>query len=103
MKIESDFCDALVKFVNTKGELLLNYKHVDGAPRTNNEHELFYKQLKHLLRKVIGFGAASSFLLGHGERIVYVKIDEPTDKIREIFLNMDLVKGRELIATERKS
>jgi hypothetical protein len=103
MKIESDFCEALVKFVNTKGELLLNYKRVDGAPRTNNEHELFYRQLKHLLRKVIGFSAASSFLLGHGERIVYVKIDESADKIRDIFLNIDLVKARELIAVERKS
>lgn len=103
MKIESDFCDALVKFVNAKGELLLNHKRVDGAPRTNNEHELFYKQLKHVLRKVTGFGAASTFLLGHGERIVYVKIDEPAEKIREIFLNMELAKGRESIALERKS
>lgn len=103
MKIESNFCEALVKFVNTKGELLLNYKRVEGAPRTNNDHEIFYKQLKHLLRKVIGFGAASSFLLGHGERIVYVKIDESTENIRKIFTNTDLIKARELIATERKS
>jgi len=102
-KVEHDFCEALIKFVNTKGELLFNHKLVEGAPRTNNGHELFYKQLKHLLRKVIGFGAASSFLLGHGERIVYVKIDETSEKIREIFLNMDLMEARALIATERKS
>jgi hypothetical protein len=102
-KIERDFCEALIKFVNTKGELLLNHKRVDGAPRTNNDHELFYKQLKHLLRKVIGFGAASSFLLGHGERIVYVKIDEAAENIREIFLKMNLMKARETISSERKS
>jgi len=101
-KLEKDFCEALVKFVNTKGELLFNHKNVDGAPRTNNDHELFYKQLKHLLRKMIGFAAASSFLLGHGERIVYVKPDESTESIQEIFRNMDISKARELISSERK-
>ncbi len=102
-KLEADFCEAVVKFVNTKGELLFNYRNVEGAPRTNNDHELFFKQLKHMLRKTIGFGAASSFLLGHGERIVYVKIDESTDNIKKIFMNMDLEKARGMISSERKS
>jgi len=102
-KKEQDFCEALVKFVDTKGELLFNFKTIDGAPRTNNSHELFYKQLKHLLRKVIGFAAASSFILGHGERIVYVKPSDPPEKIAEIFRNMDLEAARKTIASERKA
>lgn len=102
-KIEVDFCDALVKFVNTKGKLLFNYRDVEGAERTNNDHELFYKQLKHMLRKMIGFAAASVFLLGHGERIVYVKPDESPEMIREILTSMNLGAARETIANERKS
>jgi hypothetical protein len=44
-KKEKDFCEALMKFVDTKGELLFNFKTIDGGPRTNNSHELFYKQI----------------------------------------------------------
>lgn len=101
--LENDFVIALYKFVSTKGELLFNHKLIDGAPRTNNSHELFYKQLKHLLRKVIGFSAASSFVIGHGERIVYVKPDDSYIKIKEILMNTDFNKARMIISSERKS
>lgn len=102
-QLEKEFIDALNKFVSTKGEQLFNYKKIDGAPRTNNSHELFYKQLKHLLRKVIGFSAASSFLIGHGERIVYVKPDDPFETIKGILMETDFNKARMIIASERKS
>ncbi|MHA1620448.1 MAG: hypothetical protein ACTSVZ_14320, partial [Promethearchaeota archaeon] len=38
------------KFIRTKGEMLFNFKKVEGAPTTNNSHELKFKQLKHFLR-----------------------------------------------------
>jgi len=102
-KKERDFCEALAKFVDTKGELLFNFKTIDGGPATNNSHELFYKQLKHLLRKVIGVSAASSFILAHGERIVFVKPDDSKENIKDIFMNLDHDKARRTIALERKS
>ena len=101
--IEKKFIDELTKYVKTKGGHLFNYKDVENAPRTNNVHELQYKQLKHLLRKVIGFSAANSYLLAHGERIVFVNPRENYDVIREIFKTMDHAKARAIIASERKS
>ena len=91
-----------MKYVKTKGDLLFNYKDVAGAPRTNNAHELQYKQLKHLLRKVIGFSAANSYLVAHGERIVFVEPGESREGNVEIFRTMDHARARGLIASDRK-
>lgn len=102
-KKEKDFCEAFVKFVDTKGDHLFNYKNIEGGPTTNNSHELFYKQLKHLIRKVIGFAAASSYIISHGERIVYVKPGDSPANIREIFVNLDHEAARKIIASERNS
>lgn len=101
--IEREFIEALMKFVRTKGEQLFNYKMVDGAPRTNNSHELAYKQLKHLLRKVIGFSAANAYLLSHGERIIYVDPTLSLEEIVDILKNMDHVEARKKIDSERRS
>lgn len=101
--VEREFIESLMKYVKSKGELLFNFKDVPGAPRTNNAHELRYKQLKHLLRKVIGFSAANSYLLAHGERIVFVNPLETFDSILEIMVSIDHVAARKTIASERKS
>jgi hypothetical protein len=70
---------------------------------TNNAHELKYKQLKHLLRKIIGFSAANCFLLSHGERIAFVNPAETYDGIRQILLEMDVLDARKRIIAERNS
>lgn len=101
--VESQFIEDLTKFVETKGELLFNYKRIKGAPKTNNLHELSFKQIKHFLRKIIGFRTAKYYLLSHGEHIVFVDPDENFEGILEIFKTMDHVKARELIRSERSS
>jgi len=101
--VEALFIEELTKYVETKGELLFNYKRIAGAPKTNNLHELSFKQLKHFLRKIIGFRTAKSFLLSHGEYIVFVDPTESFEGILSILKNMDYAKARKLIRSERTS
>ena len=101
--VEAQFIEDLTKFVETKGELLFNYKRIEGAPKTNNLHELSFKQLKHFLRKIIGFRTAKSFLLSHGEHIIFVNLKENFEDILYILKNMDYGKAREIIRLERTS
>jgi len=89
--------------LKNKGTLLFNFKRIEGAPRTNNSHELAYKQLKHFLRCVIGFHIANYFPLSHGEYIVYVNQNESFEDILEIFKSTDHQKAKELIRSERIS
>lgn len=90
-----------MQFVGTKGELLFNYKLVEGAPKTNNDQELKIKQLKHFLRRVIGHAAASSFLLNHGERLIFVNPKESVSGILEILKSVDYGEVQKRIAAER--
>jgi len=101
--VEAQFIEELTKYVETKGELLFNFKRIEGAPKTNNSHELSFKQLKHFLRKMIGFRTAKSYLLSHGEYIIFVDPQESFEGILEIFKNMDYTKARQLIRSERTS
>jgi len=101
--VEAQFIEELTKYVETKGELLFNYKQIEGAPKTNNLHELSFKQLKHFLRKIIGFRTAKSYLLSHGEYIIFVDPQESFEGILEIFKNMDYKKAREQIRSDRTS
>lgn len=101
--VEAQFIEQLTKYVETKGELLFNFKRIEGAPKTNNLHELSFKQLKHFIRKIIGFRTAKSYLLSHGEYIIFVDPQECFDGILDIFKNMDYKKARELIRSERTS
>ncbi len=98
---ERDFAEALMQFVGTKGELLFNYKLVEGAPTTNNGQELKIKQLKHFLRRVIGHAAASSFLLAHGGRLLFVNPKETASGILEILRSVDYCEAQKRIAAER--
>jgi len=102
-EIEGKFIVELQKYLKNKGKLLFNFKRIDGAPRTNNAHELAFKQLKHFIRRVIGFRAAKYYLLTHGERIVFVNRSESFKGILEILKTMDHYKARELIRSERSS
>ena len=101
--VEAQFIEELTKYVETKGELLFNYKQIEGVPKTNNLHELSFKQLKHFLRKIIGFRTAKSYLLSHGEYIIFVDPQESFEGILEILKNMDYKKAREQIRSERTS
>ncbi|MHA1341166.1 MAG: hypothetical protein ACTSRZ_14230 [Promethearchaeota archaeon] len=98
---EANFIKMLAKFIATKGKLLFNYRRVKGAPRTNNAHELRYKQLKHFLRRVIGQTLANHFLLTHGERLVFVNPDEPEVAIEKMLRAVNFVEARALVAKER--
>lgn len=101
--VEAQFIEELTKYVETKGELLFNFKRIEGAPKTNNLHELSFKQLKHFIRKIIGFRTAKFYLLSHGEYIIFVDPKESFEGILEILKNMDFKKARELIRLERTS
>ena len=101
--VEAQFIEELTKYVETKGELLFNYKRIEGAPKTNNLHELSFKQLKHFLRKIIGFRTAKSYLLSHGEHIIFVNPEESFEEIVKILRGMDFKKARKLIRSERTS
>jgi len=100
---EKKFITDLLKFVGSKGEKLFNFKRIEGAPRTNNSHELMYKQLKHFLRRVIGYNTAKSYLLSHGERIVFVNHAESFEGILKIIKNIDHKLARNIIDSERVS
>ena len=100
---ERKFIKELRKYLKDKGELLFNFKRIEGAPRTNNSHELAFKQLKHFVRRIIGFRTAKYFLLTHGERMVFVNRFESFDGILEILKAMDHQRARELIRSERTS
>jgi hypothetical protein len=102
-EIESTFIKAFAKYIDTKSEQLFNYKIVPGAPKTNNGHELCHKQLKHLLRRIIGAKAASAYLLAHGDRITYVNPRESFDDIVKIISTMDINSASRVIKQERRS
>ena len=97
------FLEALFKFIETKGDLLFNYREISGAPTTNNDLELRFKQIKHLLRRTIGHAAAKYYLMMHGERIFYVNPQEPIEQILQILRNMDQTSARNQIKDERQS
>jgi len=99
--IERDFITQLAKFVKTKGTKLFNYRLIPDAPRTNNGQELAFKQLKHLLRRTIGYSAAANYLLAHGERMLFVNPKESFQRIVEILKEMDWTIDRKRIQAER--
>jgi hypothetical protein len=101
--VEAQFIEELSKYVETKGELLFNFKRIKGAPKTNNSHELSFKQLKHFLRRIIGFRTAKSYLLSLGARIVFVNPAESFEGILEMLKSMDYKKAGEIIRSERTS
>lgn len=101
--VASLFVKALVKYIETKGKLLFNYRTIPGAPTTNNFQELKFKQLKHFLRRVIGHGAAKDYLMVHGERILFVNPRESRDRILEIIKNCNQHEARKEIRINRRS
>lgn len=102
-EVEGKFISELQNYLKDKGDLLFNFKRIEGAPHTNNSHELAFKQLKHFIRRIIGFRTANYYLLTHGERIIFVNRSESFEGILEILITMDHQKARELIRSERTS
>ncbi|HME52239.1 MAG TPA: hypothetical protein VKM55_08470, partial [Candidatus Lokiarchaeia archaeon] len=102
-ELERGFIEAFGKYVDTKAEQLFNFKIVPGAPKTNNEHELCHKQLKHMLRRIIGAKAASAYLLAHGDRITFVNPKESYEEILKILSTMDITAASRIIKKERRS
>jgi len=101
--IEMAFVKALIKFIDTKGAMIFNYRKISDAPTTNNFQELKFKQLKHYLRRVIGHSAAKEYLMVHGERIVFVQPNESRENILEIMKSGDQVAARLEITDNRRS
>ena len=101
--VEYQFIEALLKFFDTKGELLFNYRNILHGPTTNNDLELRFKQLKHLIRRIIGHAAAKHYLMMHGERIFYVNPEENFDQIVEILRNTDQLVAHNQIRLDRLS
>lgn len=101
--VASLFVKELIKYIETKGMLLFNYRSIPGAPSTNNFQELKFKQLKHFLRRVIGHAAAKDYLMVHGERILFVNPEESRENILAIFKNCNQQEAREEIRVNRRS
>lgn len=101
--VETEFIQSLMKYINTKGEMLFNYRKIPDAPTTNNFQELKFKQLKHFLRRVIGHGAAKAYLMAHGEQIVFVDPRESRENIRDIFQSSNQSAIRKEIKAKRRS
>ena len=101
--IEVEFISSLVKYAETKGPLLFNYRTISGAPTTNNFQELKFKQLKHFLRRVIGHKAAKSYFLSHGEQIVYINPKNNREEIEQILRSCDQSQARLFIRANRRS
>lgn len=102
-EIYQKFVQNLVKYANTKGKLLFNYRDIPNAPNTNNFQELKFKQLKYSIRRMIGHQNAKSFFVTHGEAIVYVNPDESLENIREILVNCNQSDLRLEIKSSRRS
>lgn len=99
--VEQEFLKQLIKFVKTKGPKLFAYRQVPDAPRTNNSQEIAFKQIKHLLRRTIGFSAAGAYLLAHGERMLFVNPEESFSNIVKILKTINWSEGRKKLKTER--
>ena len=100
--VVAGFIQGLKKYIETKGQLLFNYRSIPEAPNTNNFQELKFKQLKHFLRRVIGHGAAKDYLMAHGERIVFINPTETREGIRLIFESSDQTVARREIRKNRR-
>ena len=85
--IESTVLEDMIKYIATKGKLLMNYRQVPGAPNTNNFQELEFKSIKYILRRILGYSAAKEYLYAHGERILFVKPNEPEENIHMLLRN----------------
>jgi len=101
--IESTVLEDMIKFIATKGKLLMNYRQVPGAPNTNNFQELEFKSIKYILRRILGYSAAKEYLYAHGERILFVKPNEPEENILMLLRNANQPAIRQMIRSERKS
>ena len=62
-----------------------------------------YKQLKHFLRRVIGYKTIKSYLLSHGESIVFVNHTESFEEILRIIKTIVHKLARDIIDSERVS
>ncbi|WP_391202783.1 hypothetical protein [Psychrobacillus sp. L4] len=76
---DAEFVDNLRRYSNGfwKG-LFACYDH-PILPRTNNDHELFFRRIKRRHRRITGLRSWSRYIMRHGEYIVFAEdaIDDP--------------------------
>ena len=101
--IEQEFLNRLTDFVETKGRKLFTYRALPDAPRTNNSQEIAFKQLKHLLRRTIGYESAGAYLLAHGEYMLFVNPEESFSGIIDILKALDWTTIKQRVTAERTS
>lgn len=101
--IAQEFLNQLTNFVGTKGAKLFTYRTLPDAPRTNNSQELSFKQLKHFLRRVLGYETAGAYLFAHGERMLFVNPTESFFTILEILKTLDWSRAKQRVNAERVS
>lgn len=100
--IEKKVLDELCKYFKTKAVHLMNYRKVNGAPRTNNFEELEFKAVKYILRRTLGYSGAKEYLYSHGERILFVNPNESLSGILSILKSTDQRLARQTIRNERE-
>ena len=100
--LETQVLTGICKYIETKGEQLMNYRLVNGAPNTNNFQELEFKHVKHIIRRTLGNYAAKEYLWSHGERIIFVKPNETIPKIKEILKKINQRDVRKILKAERR-
>ena len=99
--VEQEFVRKLTNFVKTKGAKLFTYRALPDAPRTNNSQEIAFKQLKHFLRRTIGYESAGAYLLAHGEYMLFVNPDESFSTIIDILKTIDWTTTKQRVSRER--
>lgn len=100
--LEMGVLKELNKFLITKAPLLMNYRKVEGAPRTNNFEELEFKAIKYFLRRTLGYSGAKEYLYAHGERIVFIHPKETFSEIISILKETNQRTARQTIRNERQ-
>jgi hypothetical protein len=89
---DAEFVDNLMRYSNGfwKG-LFACYDH-PILPRTNNDHELFFRKIKRRHRRITGQRSWNRYIMRHGEYIVFAEdaIDDP-----------DIIERLNLVSHER--
>jgi hypothetical protein len=100
--LETAVLKEINKFLITKAPYLMNYRKVEGVPRTNNFEELEFKAIKYILRRTLGYSGAKEYLYAHGERIVFINPKENLSEIISILTETNQRSARQTIREERQ-
>lgn len=84
---------ALLKHILTVtksfGDHLLTYLEVPGMPKTNNDTEQFFREVKTDLRRTTGRQNNNKPILYHGEYLIYAMNEQNAEQLIDCFAQID--------------